>query len=688
MSGIDLLFNQFNEESQNAQFGNIRAVKELSSVANQFGRIRTLCETYGGAGWEITMKDLKRLGDWQYALGVNLMNQHLYFFSIAGTRKYDYPPSFSYHNPWFKSYGYLNKYYGRLSVALSAGKQVNKILVLEPTTTAWMYDSYLRKQRDSIFYKIGLSFQNFITKLEKMQIEYDLGSEDIIAKKGNVAGNGFTVGERNYNRVVIPPMTDNLERNVFEMLKQYTANGGILVAYSLPTRINGTVNSEAIEFFKSKKVINADVPNSDFVFNNDEITFSNIKGGNLFHHRRKLDDGQILFLTNSSLTDAVSGSVTIEGSDAVILNAFTGEFADFKETKEGKNIHIDFFMNPVESILLYVANKKLGGFNIPAKHNVINVEAKHPITVKPEKDNVLPIDFCDVIVNRKNFNEIHTYNASQKVFIEHGFPDGSPWDQKVQFKTDIIDKDNFGMNSGFSANYHFTIKEEFDFTNIQAVVEHPELWTVEINGKEIKNEKGKWWLDRFFGVYQIGNSVIKGENILTVKCSPMSVHAEIEPVYIIGDFSVLPEEKGWSIHSSQNNFTTGSWKEQGFPFYSWGVSYTKEFEVQHMASYYEVGLGKWIGTVAEVSVNGKPAGIIMLSTDRIDVTKLINKGKNVIEVKIIGSLKNLLGPHYNNPAPGLVGFTSWRNVDKMTAGKDYQLLDYGLMDDFYLFQSR
>ncbi len=61
--GIDMLFNQFDEQSANAQFGNVRAVKELSSVANQLGKKRTLSETYGGGGWELTFGDLKRLGD-------------------------------------------------------------------------------------------------------------------------------------------------------------------------------------------------------------------------------------------------------------------------------------------------------------------------------------------------------------------------------------------------------------------------------------------------------------------------------------------------------------------------------------------------------------------------------------------------------------------------------------------------
>lgn len=685
---IDLLFNQFDEVSPGAQFGNVRAVKELASVANQFGRTRTLSETYGGSGWEITFKDLKRLGDWEYALGVNIMNQHLSFFSISGTRKYDYPPSFSYHNPWFKSYGYLNKYYGRLSVALSAGKQVNEILIIEPSTTAWMYDSYLRKQRDSLFYKIGDSFQSFVTKFEKKQIEYDLGSEDIIAKHGNAGKDGFTIGERTYSLIVIPPMTETLDKAVFEIIKQYVANGGRLVTFSFPTRIDGEENNEVADFFKNKNVINSDKLISDYIFYGNGIKFENIKGGNLFHHRRQMVDGQIVFLTNSSMDDAISGSLTLEGSDAIMLDAFTGELFDYNETQDGKNIRVDFSINPAESVLLFISNKELKNYNPMVKHQVIPVETTQNISVTPDKENVLPIDFCDVFVNGQSITEMHTYNASRKVFVEHGFAEGSPWDQKVQYKTSILVKNHFEKKSGFTAAYHFKIKGKFDFSNIKAIVEHPEIWSVEINGNKIENDKGKWWLEREFGVYQIGKWINEGENVLTVICSPMSVHAEIEPIYILGEFSVEPVEKGWIISKPGNEFVLGSWKEQGFPFYSWDVSYKKKFNIQKKSYYYEVGLGNWKGTVAEVYANGNHAGTIVLPTDRVNVSKFIRTGNNEIEIKITGSLKNLLGPHHNNPAPGFVGFVSWRNVEKMVRGKDYQLLDYGLTDDLYLYEAK
>ncbi len=182
--GIDMLFNQWNDSIVRAQFGNIRSVKELASAANQTGRQRKLSETYGGSGWDLTFAGMKRNGDWQYALGVNLMNQHLTYFTLAGARKYDYPPSFDYHQPWWENYRYINDHFSRLSLALSSGRQINDILVLEPTTTCWLYDSYVT--RNPKVAETGQAFQSFITRLEKSQTEYDLGSENILKDMGSV----------------------------------------------------------------------------------------------------------------------------------------------------------------------------------------------------------------------------------------------------------------------------------------------------------------------------------------------------------------------------------------------------------------------------------------------------------------------------------------------------------------------
>jgi len=164
----------------------------------------------------------------------------------------------------------------------------------------------------------------------------------------------------------------------------------------------------------------------------------------------------------------------------------------------------------------------------------------------------------------------------------------------------------------------------------------------------------------------------------------MKIHAEIEPVYILGKFSVKPAAKGFEIGAPVAALTPGSWKEQGLPFYSWGVTYTREFNVDKAEGNWEISLGKWNGTVAEVKVNGKEATVIAFPPYTSDVTGLITTGVNKVEVKVIGSLRNLLGPHHNTPDPGFVSPGSWRGVKAYPAGKDYSMFDYGLMDDFSL----
>lgn len=691
--GIDMLFNQFNEKSPNAQFGNVRSVKELASVANQFGRHRTLSETYGGAGWEITFEDLKRLGDWEYALGVNLMNQHLSYYSIAGARKYDYPPSFSYHNPWWKSYRYLNDYYARLSMALSSGIQENKILVIEPTTTAWLYDSYINSGRKPAYSNIGQSFQDFVTTLEKSQVEYDLGSEDIMRNHGKAGRTGLTVGKRTYTTVVIPPLTESLDRSTFDLIRDYAAGGGKIVAFSAPSLIDGAASDEISEFFsrKPENLVMVEELNGQIIedhFANDNLRFEMEGSGNLFHHRRKMKDGQIIFLANASLEEESAGVITARGRDALLLDAFTGEITDYPDSVSGKDIHFRYRLESAGSLLLYISNQKIKGTGQPRElPQMAMVPPFTEMKITRDTFNVMPVDFVDLQIKGVSLKELHVGDASNKVYSTWGFPDGNPWNHSVQYKKSILEADLSDLEDGFRAVYRFTVSAGFDMSGIQAVVERPRIWTVYVNGQVVEPESGKWWLDQSFGVYPAGPWLKPGENAITLECSPAHIHAEIEPIYLTGNFTVQPAAKGWSVAAPADNLTTGSWKAQGHPFYSWDVTYSRDFNITSKKQAYSVSAGNWLGTVAEVFVNGEKAGTLALKTDNVDVTSLIREGSNTIAVKVTGSLKNLLGPHHNNPAPGLVSPWTWRNIKAYTPGSGYQLMDYGLMDDFRLTES-
>ena len=59
-------------------------------------------------------------------------------------------------------------------------------------------------------------------------MEYDLGSENMIKDLGKVSKGKFVIGQAAYSRVVIPPMTENLDLQTYKLLEKFVANGGKL----------------------------------------------------------------------------------------------------------------------------------------------------------------------------------------------------------------------------------------------------------------------------------------------------------------------------------------------------------------------------------------------------------------------------------------------------------------------------
>ncbi|MFB3828205.1 MAG: glycosyl hydrolase [Bryobacteraceae bacterium] len=667
---IDMLFNQFREDV-NAQFGNVRAVKELASVANQMGRRRTLSETYGGAGWELRFEDMKRLGDWEYALGVNFMNQHLTYTTMAGARKYDYPQTFDYHEPWWRHYRVLADYYARLSLALSSGEQVNEVLVVEPTTSTWLYS--VAGKNDERAMKAGAAFQAFITNLEALQVEYDLGSENIVRDHGKVEGGRFVVGRRGYTSVVLPPGTENLESATVNLLAAYLKAGGRVVSLvDPPAYVDGAPSDRLrrLAADHAKQWTREAPANPDF---------SGVSG-KLFHQRRRLSDGELLLAVNSSLEAPARATVRLSGRYVTRLDPFTGK----TEAYPSRGGSVSFELPPAGSLLLVGSNTGTSAAAMPPAAPARPAVPSGPATVRRLAPNAIRIDYCDLKIKGDTQAELYFYDAQEKVFQAHGFS-GNPWNTAVQYKTDILDRNKFAANSGFEAAFHFELDAAADRKGLRAVIERPALWRVAVNGRPVKARPGEWWLDVDFGVYEIGALARTGRNTITLAAKPMSVHHELEPVIVLGDFGVAAQEKGWKLIAA-GDLGLGAWKDQRLPFYSDRVAYARTYNLRN-AGRYKVRLGKWHGTVAEVTVNGKSAGIIGWQPYELDITDLVGDGSNRVEVVVYGSLKNLYGPHHGKINRGLTAPPSFRTGPAtMPGGAAYDLESYGLFEDFMVLQ--
>ncbi len=695
--GVDMLGNRLDPEGLGGQFGNDRAVRELRSAANQAGRTRTLSETYGGGGWEMDFEAQKRLVDWQCVLGVNFVNQHLSYYSLNGVRKFDYPPSFSYHEPWWEHYKLMGDYIGRVSMAMSVGQQVNQVLVLQPTTSAWMYFS--RRERNPAINRIRNGFKNFVYRMEQEHLEYDLGSEYVIKTLGSVSGDKLTVGERDYSLVVIPAEMENMDASTLELLEEYLGNGGKILSFNQNLyRVDGEESSGAQELAARFPVKWTDVekledPVALEMLRNDQFEMNDkTRNGMLYHQRRMLEDGQLLFIVNSHQTEKAVADISVHGKHVLKLDLVTGEeFIYAYEAKKGK-VTFQVDLKPVGSALFVITNKKPDKLKkmVDLKNEKL-VESEGPVIIKRESDNILMINYLDLKTSKSDKKEIYFMDALIGLFRENGVEMGNPWQHKIQYKKNYLAMDSlFTANSGFEASYHFQINENLSsaaMESIYAVVERPELWQIDINGHVVSKQNGTFWIDKDFPRFAVGEFLKPGKNTITLKAPRMHILAELMPVYLLGDFLVTPAARGFEISEGEIS-SLGSWRNKGLPFYSQKVAYSQNFDVNKTAeTSFKVRLNKWNGSISEVWINGTAAGVIAWQPNELDVTSLLNEGKNEIMVKVIGSLKNTFGFFYHNNDNWIFAPQTWnRAPEKIPSASEYFLMDYGLFEPVELLQ--
>ena len=722
---IDCLMNQY-AENTHAQFGNLRMPRELSSVANQLGMKRTLCEVYGAGGWDLRFEDMKRIGDWLEVLGVNTLDQHLSYVTIRGARKRDHPQSFSYHEPWWDAYHVSAEYFARLSAALSQGEQINPLLVLEPTTTAWMYQGDGAKLNE-----LGDTFFNLLKTLEAAQVEYDIGCEDVMRRHGQVLpatesvlpkgkqpgatplprSAALQIGSRSYSNILIPPLTENLDAATAKLLEDFLkepSGGDILCLGQPPTRVDGQPSDRVAKLAANPRwrkiepaAILAALPPCGDGF---QIRRAADDKGILFHHRRHLEDGELLFLVNTSIESPSAGIVESPRGGIEQWDLYSGRTHVYPFERKGAGIQASFEIPPCGSLLLFLPNKSMK----PAGKRpeiVTIIQPQGEPDIRRLEPNVLTLDYVDVTVGGETKSDIYCYQAGQFAWKQNGM-ERNPWDSAVQFKDELIRK-TFPPGSGFTASYKFSIERGVP-RNLAIVVERPDLYTITCNGQPVKAKPGDWWLDKAFGRIEIAAAARKGDNVVTITANPFTMFDELEPAYVLGNFALKPAGKGFVISPDHSielgnasmavpnssrpdaSASPAGWNAQGNPFYSAGVAYQESFEVKKRAGRYLVVLPSWRGSVARVTVNGKPAGYIDTPPWECDATKLIKRGKNEIEVTVVGTLKNTLGPHHGDPALGAAWPGSFHNAPNPgpPPGEKYSTVAYGLFEPFVLKQLR
>ncbi|MBQ5770282.1 MAG: hypothetical protein IIW08_03800, partial [Clostridia bacterium] len=498
--------------------------KQVASVAQQLGKKHVLTETFACCGWDVTPTELKRIAEWQYVNGVNLMCQHLYPYSVRGQRKRDYPAFYSNHNPWMKEFKHFNDYFTALGYMLAESQEVAETLVIHPIHSA--YFTFKRDDRDCVS-DLNKRFQTLVESLGARGIGHHYADETLLAKYGSVKEKGrINVGKLSYSYVVVPDMK-GLDSTTVEILKKYVANGGKIwfAGESVPTHVDG---------------VKTDIGLSS------NITFEDLKNPGVSTNRndtairmtiRKSPFGNFIYAVNLSKNEKEDMTIHVNAHGAKKFNLETRAFEPiyFEEAPAG-GIDIPLSLKPVESVVIFLSatakaceKETLGeGRKIFAPQAIIAAM----------DENALTIDTCRLSYDNKEFTpSMHVMAVSDKllrgkrngsIYLKYTFEMRAK-PEKIRIEAEKMHAAAAWLN-GESIEFDKTGTQDLSFVSCD-IAEKIKLGTNEV----------VFLIDYYQPehVYKVFNGVyydFDGTTESLMNC--LSYETDIEAIYLRGDFCV------------------------------------------------------------------------------------------------------------------------------------------------------
>jgi hypothetical protein len=324
-----------------------------------------------------------------------------------------------------------------------------------------------------------------------------------------IKGSNFSIGERDYNCVIIPPGLENLNTPTYNLLKSFLSNNGKVISLSdtkicIDGSFNNSVESLDKQYPEQWLEVETISDLCEELILNQEISFLDPEkiSGKLFHHRRELEDGQILFLVNTSLEEWSEGELKIKGSNLNEMDLINGDIKAYPFEISNDMLIVNFDLPPAGSLLLKIDNTPAKTIYVSSTDGVEKLEATNEVRIEKTNLNALTIDYCDLKVGNISKKDLYFFNAADELFKYYGF-NGNPWSRAVQYKTSIIEKSDIPNNSGFEVTYKFSIENGTDLNILYAAIEQPDLWDLKINGVNVNQIS-----DTYLGYRTIGKSNI------------------------------------------------------------------------------------------------------------------------------------------------------------------------------------
>lgn len=604
--------------------------KIASSSAHVSGKPRVMSESFGVMDWDTTFTNLKRVTDWQYALGVNLLVPHALYHTIAGPTKRECPPSFFYQSPHWADFDHFTDYVRRLELMLTGGRHVCKVAVLYPLTGLW--STYQTDRKTPEFEHMDNFLNSLCLELMRGQVDFDILDFDSLSQ-AELADGKLKLADEEY-QVLIIPSTPYMRLQEVRRLTEIVRSG-----------VHTTF------FYKSMEPIRESVPDSlkgaNFVAGDqltpfvqilrkqldDDILITGGGSDDIMVYRREKDDRKITFLLNRSEKHRKVMAMLKDYPDAAVFDPETGSYTRLEGRKAGLRTQAELRFQPDQSYFI-VSNVPDAAIAPEVSRNVTSV----PVT---DLTAHVPLNVASIY----HF----TYNR----------PDSAPVEMDIRANPRYIPQ-NTDRNppdfERYAGIYEAEIEVNLPGDGISTILDADYAsCQVYINGLPVKTQPaGEEYLTDFQDLRaDIGALLRQGRNTIRV-VSPTKLS---EPVRLVGDFRVhvagrllvlVPPGELDPLHL-----------ERDYPFYSGTVTYTASFDLQNAFSPLELHLPSVHDTV-EVWVNGRYAGKRLWGPYKFDIASMARQGTNGLEIRVRNNAANLMlgtsRPIGLKRAPTLTGF--------------------------------
>ncbi len=602
--------------------------KICSSAAHFDGKARCMSESFGLMDWDATLENFKRVTDWQYGLGINLLIPHALFHTISSMTKRESPPSFFDPSPLWDEIDYFTEYVRRLESMLCGGRHLCKVAVMYPTSGLWA--SYQSDRKTSEFEYMDNFLNSLCLELVKNQIDFDLVDYKALSYAALDDGK-LRLADEAYEHLIVPP-TAYLRPYEIERLTQIVESGVYTTLFhrameplreNMPEMMRGAsfVRSEELEAFIARLKKQLD----------DDIQISGGGAEDILIYRRavQFEEGgpehKVTFLLNRSEKHRKVAAVVQNYPDAAVFDQETGAYTKLEGRQIGKKMQCQLRFEPNQSYFI--------------------------VSGMPDAPAATQIEEPGVAIDVKNLEVSVPYNVASLYSFVYTKGDGQMQELDVRNYPRYIPV-NWDPNKpdfeAFAGEYETTAYVDFEPADAKAVrmIVDKDFAECEVfvNGHKIELAEvtfGSHLTDPGDVAADVGELLKQGVNRFKV-ISPTKLS---EPLRLVGDFAVTTASKYVKLSSPHQIDPLKV--EESYPFYSGVMTYRAEFELAGPHKWLTLHLHS-VNDSVRLRVNGQDAGRRLWQPYTFEIARFAKPGLNVLEIEVRNNMANLI---HGNPRP-------------------------------------